>query len=117
MSNFESDDRAIVPAKSARVQIRDDFLIHAFASRMICARFSSLHIRVVVPGGAREVNREKSKNHHLSEREMRVEKDGCPLIFRLKSPKNTTILTLTLKRFSQPSLPFLIDNFTENLIN
>lgn len=71
MSNFESDDRAIVPAKSARVQIRDDFLIHAFASRMICARFSSLHIRVVVPGGAREVNREKSKN--ISEREMRVE--------------------------------------------
>ena len=56
VSNFESDDRAIVPAKSARVQIRDDFLIHAFASRMICARFSSLHIRVVVPGGAREVN-------------------------------------------------------------
>jgi hypothetical protein len=38
---------------------------------MICARFSSLHIRVVVPGGAREVNREKSKN--ISEREMRVE--------------------------------------------
>ena len=71
VSNFESDDRAIVPAKSARVQIRDDFLIHAFASRMICARFSSLHIRVVVPGGAREVNREKSKN--ISEREMRVE--------------------------------------------
>jgi len=31
VSNFESDDRAIVPAKSARVQIRDDFLIHAFA--------------------------------------------------------------------------------------
>lgn len=71
VSNFESDDRAIVPAKSTRVQIRDDFLIHAFASRMICARFSSLHIRVVVPGGAREVNREKSKN--ISEREMRVE--------------------------------------------
>ena len=72
VSNFESDDRAIVPAKSARVQIRDDFLIHAFASRMICARFSSLHIRVVVPGGAREVNREKSKIN-ISEREMRVE--------------------------------------------
>ena len=72
VSNFESDDRAIVPAKSARVQIRDDFLIHAFASRMICARFSSLHIRVVVPGGAREVNREKSKII-ISEREMRVE--------------------------------------------
>ena len=68
VSNFESDDRAIVPAKSARVQIRDDFLIHAFASRMICARFSSLHIRVVVPGGAREVNREKSKNL-ISQRE------------------------------------------------
>jgi hypothetical protein len=48
---------------------------------------------------------------------MRAGSDGCPLIFRLKSPKNTTILTLTLKRFSQPSLPFLIDNFTENLIN
>ena len=72
VSNFESDDRAIVPAKSARVQIRDDFLIHAFASRMICARFLSLHIRVVVPGGAREVNREKSKII-ISEREMRVE--------------------------------------------
>ena len=41
VSNFESDDRAIVPAKSARVQIRDDFLIHAFASRMICADPSS----------------------------------------------------------------------------
>jgi hypothetical protein len=39
---------------------------------MICARFSSLHIRVVVPGGAREVNREKSKII-ISEREMRVE--------------------------------------------
>ena len=72
VSNFESDDRAIVPAKSARVQIRGDFLIHAFASRMICARFLSLHIRVVVPGGAREVNREKSKIN-ISEREMRVE--------------------------------------------
>jgi len=35
---------------------------------MICARFSSLHIRVVVPGGAREVNREKSKNL-ISQRE------------------------------------------------
>jgi hypothetical protein len=56
VSNFESDDRAIVPAKSAHVQIREDFRINAFASRMICARFSSLHIRVVVPGGAREVN-------------------------------------------------------------
>ena len=116
MSNFESDDRAIVPAKSARVQIRDDFLIHAFASRMICARFSSLHIRVVVPGGAREVNA-RSRKIIISEREMRAGSDGCPLIFRLKSPKNTTILSLTLKRFSQPSPPFLIDNLTENLIN
>ena len=68
VSNFESDDRAIVPAKSAHVQIREDFRINAFASRMICARFSSLHIRVVVPGGAREVNREKSKNL-ISQRE------------------------------------------------
>lgn len=112
MSNFESDDRAIVPAKSARVQIRDDFLIHAFASRMICARFSSLHIRVVVPGGAREVNREKSKNLISQRVEATAVRSFC-----LKSPKNTTILTLTLKRFSQPSLPFLLDNFTENLIN
>lgn len=72
MSNFESDDRAIVPAKSVRVQIRDDFLINAFASRMICARFSSLHIRVVVPGGAREVNA-RSRKIIISEREMRVE--------------------------------------------
>ena len=112
VSNFESDDRAIVPAKSARVQIRDDFLIHAFASRMICARFSSLHIRVVVPGGAREVNREKSKNLISQRVEATAVRSFC-----LKSPKNTTILTLTLKRFSQPSLPFLLDNFTENLIN
>lgn len=72
VSNFESDDRAIVPAKSVRVQIRDDFLINAFASRMICARFSSLHIRVVVPGGAREVNA-RSRKIIISEREMRVE--------------------------------------------
>jgi hypothetical protein len=49
--NFESDDRAKVPAKSVHVQIREDFLINAFASRAICARFSSRHPRVVVPGG------------------------------------------------------------------
>ena len=49
--NFESDDREKVPAKSVHVQIREDFLINAFASRAICARFSSRHPRVVVPGG------------------------------------------------------------------
>ena len=48
---LESDDRAKVPAKSVHVQIREDFLINAFASRAICARFSSRHPRVVVPGG------------------------------------------------------------------
>jgi len=115
--NFESDDRVMVRAKSVHVQIREDFLSNAFASRAICARFSSRHPRVVVPGGARDESRNRSRKIIISLERDESRKRRLSAHFSPKKPQKYNDFDTDDFETLFSTIPSFFKHYTENLIN